>query len=468
MPFRAISRSANQIVKLGMISIVTLLALVIAWLSLHVTQDLLSLRRTPHGDLVWVGTQMETQLHRLQSSLALAKLGRTDEAEVEKQWVGLQGWQPMLTTGVLYEYLSQDPQFRDLTDKITTGLDTLQNTAQGGGGWVATADANLALTASLSPVFRHLAVYVVQKAGEIEHEQHDRILRDARLLGAVIILLFLILAGASLLAQIQAQRLREAGRALDRSRLEAERASRAKSDFVAHMSHEFRTPLNAIIGFSEAIQAEIFGPVGHPRYREYCGDVVTAGRHLHGLIDAILDLSRIESGKTETEPAEIEPLGLAHICLDLVRPQANKKNIQLILAAEANLPKLTADPRHLRQILINLLSNAVKFTPDNGRVELAITLGQTTETNEAFLAFSVTDNGVGISAEDLERVQRPFGRVRRSKGQAQDGTGLGLSISRSLAEANGAGFHLASEKGVGTTAVIRFPLIKHPHIKSRD
>jgi signal transduction histidine kinase len=181
------------------------------------------------------------------------------------------------------------------------------------------------------------------------------------------------------------------------------------------------------------------------------------------LIDAILDLSRIESGKLEISPAEIEPLALARVCLDLIRPQASKKAIQLSLNAKPDLPRLTADPRHLRQILLNLLSNAVKFTASGGRVELAIEIdpagtSDAATSDEGQIVFRVKDNGIGIAPEDISRVQRPFGRISRSMGQAQDGTGLGLSISKSLAEANGASFHLSSVKGSGTTATIQFPL----------
>ena len=432
------------------------LAIAIAWLSFHVTEDLLSLRRTPHSDMIGAGTQLESQFHRFVSSLSLAQTGRATEADIDRQWLGLQGWEPMLTAGVIYDTFRDDPAFRDLAGEITNGLQDIQQLATSNDGWIAASPRILDRTAALTPAFHRLSIYCIQQVDDVEQRQEARILRDVRFLSAVIILLFIVLAAAALLTQLQARQLRRAGQAIDMARLEAERASRAKSDFVAHMSHEFRTPLNAIIGFSEAIHAEIFGPVGHPRYREYCADVVTAGRHLHGLIDAILDLSRIESGKLEIAPAEIEPLALARVCLDLVRPQATKKSIQLSLNARPDFPKLRADPRHLRQILLNLLSNAVKFTPSGGQVELAIEIDATDAQSQ--IVFHVKDNGIGIAPEDIGRVQRPFGRVARRMGQAQDGTGLGLSISKSLAEANGASFHLSSVKGSGTTATILFPL----------
>jgi len=458
MPFRPALSPVLRIIKPFLVSLVALLAIAVAWLSLHVTQDLLSLRRTPHSDMIGAGTQLESQFHRFMSSLSLAQSGRGTEADVDRQWIGMQGWTPMLTAGTLYDTFRGDPLFHDLSMRITSGLQGIQQPATAAGSWVAAASTILDRATALAPAFHDLSIYSIQKANEIEQTQQLRILRDAHLMSAVIIVLFIVLGATAMMTHLQSRRLRLAGHAIDLARLQAERASRAKSDFVAHMSHEFRTPLNAIIGFSETIQAEIFGPVGNPRYREYCGDVVTAGRHLHGLIDAILDLSRIESGETEISPAEIEPVALARVCLDLVRSQASKKEIELVLNVAPDLPTFTADPRHLRQILLNLLSNSVKFTAQRGRVELNIQIDRAAPSDDRQIIFQVKDTGIGIAPEDIDRVQRPFGRVARSMDQAQDGTGLGLSISRSLAEANGAEFHLSSVKDVGTTATILFPL----------
>ena len=230
----------------------------------------------------------------------------------------------------------------------------------------------------------------------------------------------------------------------------AESASKAKSEFLANMSHELRTPLNAIIGFSEIMQREMYGPVGHARYKEYAGDILSSGQHLLALINDILDMSKIEAGKLTLRP---EPLDLIEITEDvvrLIRTRAEAGGLTLALDIP-NLPAVEADYRALKQILLNLLTNAVKFTPRGGRVEVSAA-----RRGDGRIQVSVKDTGIGIAESDMERLAKPFEQIESQHSKTQQGTGLGLALTKSLVEGHGGALDIQSQAGVGTT--VRFSL----------
>jgi PAS domain S-box-containing protein len=233
---------------------------------------------------------------------------------------------------------------------------------------------------------------------------------------------------------------------------QAEQASRAKSDFLASMSHELRTPLNAIIGYSQFIDTEPFGPVGHPKYREYLGHIEESGQHLLELINDMLDLAKVESGKLPLGEENVDLAACAESALRLVFERANRGGVELSRDIAADLPALWADPLRLKQILLNLLTNAIKFTPEGGRVTLKV---RTDETGGAVLM--VEDTGIGIAAEDIPKVLEPFGQVSNPMVRRDEGTGLGLPISKQLVELHGGTLVLSSEPGHGTTAIVRMP-----------
>jgi two-component system cell cycle sensor histidine kinase PleC len=241
---------------------------------------------------------------------------------------------------------------------------------------------------------------------------------------------------------------------LSRARDEAETASRTKSEFLANMSHELRTPLNAIIGFSEAMAAETFGKIGNPRYKEYLSDVIGAGHHLLALINAVLDVVKIESGKVVASPDRIDISALAARCLDMMRETATERRVALGLAIAPDVAPIYADPQHVRQIVINLLANAVKFTRAGGRVELGARC-----LDDRLVEIWVEDDGIGIAPEHVDKVMEPFSQVHDSQINSGSGTGLGLPISRSLAELNRGRLHLESRLGVGTIARITLPAV---------
>ena len=232
----------------------------------------------------------------------------------------------------------------------------------------------------------------------------------------------------------------------------AEIANRAKSDFLANMSHELRTPLNAIIGFSETMTTEMFGPLGSPKYEEYSNDIRQSARHLLGIINDILDLSKIEAGKFELDTSPLDLCEVIRLSTDLIRPRVTEAGIALTLHLSPDMPLVFGDERAMRQILLNLLSNAAKFTPMGGSICVSAGL-----TEGGAVELSIADTGIGIHEKDIEVVLRPFGQADSALNRKFEGTGLGLSITKSLVETLGGDLELKSTPGVGTTVFVRLP-----------
>ncbi len=235
-----------------------------------------------------------------------------------------------------------------------------------------------------------------------------------------------------------------------RQREVAETANRAKSEFLAHMSHELRTPLNAIIGFADMIAGRMLGPQS-AKYFEYAEDISGSAHHLLGVINDILDVSKIESGRFELEVRQHEPQDLVDDSLRLMRGRAREAKLQLVNALPDDLPPMLVDARAVKQILINLLGNAVKFTPAGGSVTVEAKL-----TEDDGIALTVADTGIGIAEENLERVFEPFWQadagIRRS-----EGSGLGLNICRKLIDLHGGSIGVVSVPQQGTRVTVSFP-----------
>jgi signal transduction histidine kinase len=227
-------------------------------------------------------------------------------------------------------------------------------------------------------------------------------------------------------------------------------ANQHKSEFLANMSHELRTPLNAIIGFSEVMIERMFGDV-NPKQDEYLRDIHASGRHLLSLINDILDLSKIEAGRMELDLTVFDLRAAVADALALVRERARRRDIALMQSIDPTLGELRADERKFKQILLNLMTNAVKFTPDGGSIELRARLV------DAGVEFAVTDNGVGIRAEDLQAIFEAFRQVGSGYTTKEEGTGLGLALTRRFVELHGGSLDVVSAPGHGSTFSFTLP-----------
>lgn len=237
--------------------------------------------------------------------------------------------------------------------------------------------------------------------------------------------------------------------ALEQARHRAENASAHKSDFLARLSHEVRTPLNAILGFAELMLDEPLGPLGHDRYREYIRDIHTSGEHVISLINDLLDMAKIEAGKQDMHFEAVDMRAVLEESITLMQPQAMRREVIIRTQLEP-LPMVVADRRALRQMALNILSNAVKYNRHGGQVLVST---QFSPTGEALLR--VTDQGEGMSEQQLALALEPFGQADPS--HERQGTGLGLPLTKALAEANRASFIIESTPGSGTHVEIAFP-----------
>ena len=237
----------------------------------------------------------------------------------------------------------------------------------------------------------------------------------------------------------------------DDARHGAETANIAKSRFLAQMSHELRTPLNAILGFSEVMKNEVFGKIP-TAYRDYSADIHSSGVHLLGLINEILDLSRVEAGRYELNEEAVDIVGISQDCHHLLKIRAQNRGIKIHELFEPDMPRLWADERAIRQVFLNLLSNAIKFTPQSGDIWLKA--GWTASGGQYI---SVRDNGPGIPEDEISVVLDSFGQGSNAIKSAEQGAGLGLPIAKSLIDLHGGTFTLKSKLREGTEVIVTFP-----------
>jgi len=243
----------------------------------------------------------------------------------------------------------------------------------------------------------------------------------------------------------------EAERALRGALRQAEIANKVKAAFLAAMSHELKTPLNAVLGFSEIIRDEMLGPVGQPVYRDYAADIHKSGARLLSVINDVLDVTRLESGSLTIEERPENSLDVIEQAVKLAH-KATGDSREIALQLPAELPTLQIDPRRLAQALGNLLANALKFTPTQGEVRLRLS-----QDREGGVVFTVEDTGIGMAAETVAAALEPFRQLDGSLARKFEGAGLGLSIARALVELHGGRLGIASEVGIGTTVTMSLP-----------
>jgi cell cycle sensor histidine kinase DivJ len=236
------------------------------------------------------------------------------------------------------------------------------------------------------------------------------------------------------------------------AREEADRASMAKTHFLANISHELRTPLNAIIGFSEILATPELARMDAARQTEYAHLIHESGLHLLAVVNSILDMSRIESGNFSIVPEPFALAPLVDTCRQLFTLKAAQANVAIRVDLPEDLPEIMGDSRACRQILINLLSNALKFTPAHGSVTIAA------RCNGGFVSITVTDTGIGVAPDELQRLGEPFYQARASYDRPYEGTGLGLSVVKGLVNLHGGLFSIDSRLGEGTVVRIQLPM----------
>ncbi len=248
-----------------------------------------------------------------------------------------------------------------------------------------------------------------------------------------------------------------AGKRLQATAARAEAANLAKGRFLANMSHEFRTPLNAIMGFSEILRDSDPKPEVLAQYRSYSDDIFQAGSHMLSMVEDILEVTRVGSGRLELRTTDLDVRDAIGLALSLVRQDAVSKHITLSMTAPEDLPKIHTDAGKLQQIAVNLLSNAVKFTDSGGAVQVSLTREENWP-----VVLRVTDNGIGIAAEDMSMVMAPFGQVADALTRNHGGTGLGLTLTQELVDLLEGQLELQSIPGEGTTIIVRLRSLTTP------
>jgi signal transduction histidine kinase len=243
---------------------------------------------------------------------------------------------------------------------------------------------------------------------------------------------------------------RRAQQELERAKDAAEAANRAKSEFLANMSHELRTPLNSVIGFSDVLAEQVFGPLNENQ-AQYVTDILDSGQHLLSLVNDILDLAKIEAGSMEINRGPVDANRLVERTIQMFRERAIRRGIRLVGRIDEELGHIDADERRLKQLLYNLLSNALKFTPEGGEVRVEVLRqGEAVE-------LRVADTGVGIAADQLEKIFESFYQVNSTLTKDAQGTGLGLAVVRQIAELHGGTVRAESEPGEGSTFIVSLP-----------
>ena len=258
--------------------------------------------------------------------------------------------------------------------------------------------------------------------------------------------------------EAQTQQLADLAERYLEQKAQAESANRAKAEFLANMSHELRTPLNAIIGFSEMMSQEAFGPLGSPKYHDYCSHIRDSGRYLHNVISDVLDMSRLEAGRVRLNRSNLAVETAIRNSVHQIAEAAQDKKLSVEIDVSPT-EIVYADPKAIERVLVTLLRNAVKFTPDGGEISIGA------QAFDEQIYIYVEDTGPGIPAADLSRLGRPFEQAEVTMANGMKGSGLGLAIATSLVELHGGSLRINSRPGDGAVVLVALPRSPREHHK---
>jgi signal transduction histidine kinase len=428
----------------------------IGWTAHALLSAIDHLRASEIGNVGWNASQLEVQLVKVEHLLAEAKAGNPQRLQLQRRWDNLLSRVGPLEASVTADLRAAEPNFAPTLDQVKAALAEMQAYVNvRNGNLVQSVDVLEGRAAALAVPIRRLAVMGDQYQDLFIERQRrdlvDKIEALAMFAGAMI----LLLGANQYVIVLQRRRLKAMTLKLREALRAAEAAGAAKTNFLARMSHELRTPLNAIIGFGEIMQREMFGPLGAPLYRDYCAGTLGSARSLLALIDAVLDVARIDAGTVPIAQETVALEELARNCIAQMEGQAGEGAVEIVDAVPDGLPPLKVDPAHLRKILLQLLDNAVKFAPQGPSRHCRVELGARSRP-EGALEIWVKDNGAGIPPEDMDAILTPFNQVRNHLVFRREGLGLGLPIAKSLTELNGGKFEISSAPGQGTEARLRF------------
>jgi signal transduction histidine kinase len=428
------------------------LAGLVLWSAKEVAITIDTLRANELDNVGWNASQLEVQLVKLQHLLAEAKAGNPQRLLLQRRWDNLLSRIDPLDAAITPDLRARQPDFAPTFEEVKAGIAEMAAYVRvRNGSLVQSVDVLEGRATALAVPIRRLAVMGDQYWGQLVERRRGALVDKIQSLAFALGGLLLLLCANQIVILAQRRRLRAMAGDLQRALTVADQANAAKTSFLARMSHELRTPLNAIIGFAEVMQGELFGPIGHPRYKDYATGIHASGRNLLGLVDSVLDVSRIESGSVPVTRELVALDELARSCIAAMQGQTRNGAVEIANVVPDDLPPLRVDPEHLRKILLQLLENAVKFGPNGCQIELGARRGSAGK-----LEIWVKDNGPGIPTEDLGTVLTPFNQVRNHLVFVHEGLGLGLPIAKSLTELNGGEFELTSAPGQGTEARLRF------------
>jgi signal transduction histidine kinase len=450
-----------RIIKTVLALTISIFAVVGIYVSYTIVERQKALRDVSRYDIVWTASQALTEFNRLKFDVAAFTMANTavDKDEVRLRLDIMFNRLNILRSGDLRELAAKDREQKTTVDDLERVLGEIEPVIEK----LDLPGAPQKILARLDTIQEKLTRFAAaanQYSSDQVAADQQRLLdlhRTFSILAAGLFVCGMAFIGLlfyqNRVVAIAHRKLRLATDDLRMAKEAAEGASDAKSRFLANMSHELRTPLNAIIGFSEIIAHEALGPAAQPKYREYAGDILSSGQHMYDLVNDILTMARLDAGHYEVT---LEPIDLQHLAdgaLTMFKGTELASNRDVAIDPDGDWrPRLRADERAVRQILLNLLSNAVKFSAADTPVRLTCRY-----TAEGELHLTVSDRGIGMTPEEAERVGHPFYQADGRLARKYEGTGLGLSIVKGLIERHGGRLAIESQPGVGTRISVIFP-----------